>query len=62
VGNTTNTGAQPTLNTGGTLGLGGQVGVEGPGPSGQPESCAEAEMGHTYVGCDFWPTIVANPV
>lgn len=19
-------------------------------------------MGHTYVGCDFWPTITANPV
>ena len=26
------------------------------------QTCAEAAMIGSYVGCDFWPTIVANPV
>src|SRR5258706_12363033 len=29
---------------------------------GDPTTCAEASMFHTYVGCDYWPTVVANPV
>jgi len=29
---------------------------------GTPKTCDEAARGHTYVGCDFWPTVVANPV
>src|SRR5262245_4454822 len=62
-GATTSTGGQPVLQTGGsgTLELGGNTGVL-PDGNGNPETCADAEMGHTYVGCDFWPTIVANPV
>jgi hypothetical protein len=27
-----------------------------------PVTCAEAEANRTYVGCEFWPTITANPV
>jgi hypothetical protein len=27
-----------------------------------PTTCAEAEATHSYVGCDFWPTVTANPV
>jgi len=27
-----------------------------------PKTCGEAAMYKTYVGCDFWPTIVANGV
>jgi hypothetical protein len=27
-----------------------------------PTTCAEAADAHTYVGCEFWPTITANPV
>ena len=27
-----------------------------------PTSCAEAAESHTYVGCDFWPTVLPNVV
>jgi hypothetical protein len=27
-----------------------------------PTTCAEAASGHTYVGCDFWPTVTDNIV
>ena len=27
-----------------------------------PTTCAEAADGHTYVGCDFWPTVLDNIV
>ncbi|HVY45846.1 MAG TPA: IgGFc-binding protein [Minicystis sp.] len=27
-----------------------------------PTTCAEAAQGHTYLGCDFWPTVVDNSV
>jgi IgGFc binding protein len=27
---------------------------------GDPATCADAAMFHTYVGCDYWPTVVAN--
>jgi hypothetical protein len=27
-----------------------------------PTTCAEAAAGHTYVGCDFWPTVTDNIV
>ena len=27
-----------------------------------PTTCAEAESGHTYVGCDFWPVALPNVV
>jgi hypothetical protein len=55
-------GDQPVLNTGGNLALGGMPGTGAMGPVGEPLSCDEAALAHTYVGCDFWPTIVANPV
>jgi hypothetical protein len=31
-------------------------------PSDDPTTCAEAAMLRSYVGCDYWPTVVANPV
>jgi len=35
----------------------------GPGSDlSNPTTCAEAETAHTYVGCEFWPTVTANPV
>jgi hypothetical protein len=43
-------------NTGG-LGV-----TSGGAGSGQPETCADAIANATYVGCDFWPTVVYNPV
>src|SRR5262245_48114176 len=27
-----------------------------------PESCEEAAAAKSYVGCDYWPTVTANPV
>jgi hypothetical protein len=29
---------------------------------GDPATCDEAAMKHTYIGCDYWPTVVANAV
>jgi hypothetical protein len=43
---------------------GGSVGV-GAGDGGvteEPATCDEAANSHSYVGCEFWPTITANPV
>ncbi len=33
-----------------------------PATTGDPETCAQAAQAHTYVGCDYWPTVVANSV
>src|SRR5215472_15501484 len=32
------------------------------GSGGDPRTCAEAEAAHSYVGCDYWPTVVGNYV
>jgi IgGFc binding protein len=32
------------------------------GVGGDPKTCAQAAMYHTYIGCDFWPTVLANNV
>lgn len=29
---------------------------------GDPTTCAQAASAESYIGCDFWPTITANPV
>src|SRR5258706_9147800 len=26
-----------------------------------PQTCAEAGQAHSYIACDYWPTVVANP-
>jgi hypothetical protein len=37
------------------------AGEAGPRPSsGDPTTCAEAAQSHSYVGCDYWPTVTAN--
>ena len=49
---------------GGTGGLLGDATV-GDGPpttTSDPQTCDEAAQAHTYVGCDYWPTVVANTV
>jgi hypothetical protein len=43
-------GIDPTLDGGGT------------GILGDPQTCEEAAAVKAYVGCDFWPTVVANNV
>jgi len=30
--------------------------------TGDPTTCDQAAQAHTYVGCDYWPTVVANQV
>jgi hypothetical protein len=30
------------------------------GLTGDPTTCAEAESSHSYIGCDYWPTVTAN--
>ena len=57
-GATVGSGAQPALGVGGNLSLGGGAGTTPPNDN--PVSCEEAAQDHTYVGCDFWPTITAN--
>ncbi len=52
----------------GGLNLGGSGGIDidGGGATGgfvgDPTTCAEAQLAKTYIGCDFWPTTVANNV
>lgn len=33
-----------------------------PGRTGDPKTCAQAAAAASYVGCDYWPTVTANPV
>jgi hypothetical protein len=44
-----------------------EIGAEDAGVDGEvyvedPTTCAQAEWMHTYVGCDFWPTVLPNVV
>jgi IgGFc binding protein len=42
-------------------GIGGSSNPPGGGVA-DPTTCAEAAQGKTYVGCDFWPTVIPNNV
>ena len=59
-------GAGNTGGTGGTslvdAGDGSTGGSGGLPPQPDPTTCAEAATQKSYVGCDFWPTVLANPV
>ena len=50
--------------SGGTGGgaAGGTGGGGGSGGTGDPVTCADAAAQKSYVGCDYWPTVLANPV
>ena len=41
-------------------GVGGGIGSTGSGPA--EGTCEEAAASNSYVGCDYWPTVVANNV
>jgi hypothetical protein len=30
--------------------------------TGDPQTCAQAVQAHSYIGCDYWPTVVSNNV
>jgi IgGFc binding protein len=56
-------GINPTGGGGSTIGLGGSFVTTGDGGvTEEPQTCDEAANSHSYVGCEFWPTITANPV
>jgi len=63
-GGTTNTGGTGAISVGGSVNVGGAAGGGGTGGQfkGDPKTCAEAVLAKTYIGCDFWPTVVANNV
>ncbi|MRG95272.1 IgGFc-binding protein [Polyangium spumosum] len=44
------------------VGVGGAGGAGGGDPGVDPVTCEEAAAARTYIGCDFWPTVVANNV
>ncbi|MDC3954984.1 IgGFc-binding protein [Polyangium jinanense] len=44
------------------VGPGGSGGGGGGDPGVDPKTCEEAAAARTYIGCDFWPTVVANNV
>ncbi|MEO7327391.1 MAG: IgGFc-binding protein [Minicystis sp.] len=49
--------------SGGDIGLGGgDIGGGSSSSGGDPTTCADAASNKTYIGCDFWPTVVANNV
>jgi hypothetical protein len=41
--------------------VGDGAGGEG-GLTGDPTTCLEAQSSHSYIGCDYWPTVTANNV
>jgi len=41
---------------------GGDAGAGATGPAPDPKTCEEAKTTKSYVGCEFWPTVLANPV
>ncbi len=43
-------------------GLDGNFDVGGGGLGGDPRTCGEAASAKSYIGCDYWPTVVANNV
>lgn len=62
-GATSSIGDQPSLGLGGNgPSLGGSLSTGDVMADPNPETCEAAALGKTYVGCDFWPTITANPV
>ncbi|MDI1446486.1 IgGFc-binding protein [Polyangium sp. 6x1] len=44
------------------VGPGGAGGFGGGDPGADPTTCDQAAAARTYIGCDFWPTVVANNV
>ncbi|MDP9002856.1 MAG: IgGFc-binding protein [Myxococcota bacterium] len=50
--------------SGGEIGsLIGDASLDGaPGPIAEPLTCDQAARAHSYIGCDYWPTVVANNV
>ena len=55
----------PPLDTGGADAIVFDIAADAPldtAPPPDPKTCEEATLSKTYIGCDFWPTVVANTV
>jgi hypothetical protein len=48
-------------NSSGSFGDGGLPEAQ-PVTTGDPKTCAEATQSHSYIGCDYWPTVTTNIV
>jgi hypothetical protein len=59
-GNATGAGGNSSINTGGTTNI--STGGSSSSDTEEPQTCDDAASNKTYVGCDFWPTVVYNPV
>jgi hypothetical protein len=59
---TTNGSVGPGPGAGGAIIGSGAGGSSGNQSNEEPATCDQAAAARAYVGCDFWPTIVANPV
>jgi len=55
-------GAPGSGGTGIDLDAGPQDSGKGGHPAADPKTCEEAAETKSYVGCDFWPTVLTNPV
>jgi len=55
-------GPGPGSNGAGGFNPSGAGGGSGSGMGGDPVTCADAAAIKSYIGCDFWPTVVANNV
>jgi hypothetical protein len=40
----------------------GDASLTGTMPTLDPQTCAQAAQAHSYIGCDYWPTVLANTV
>src|SRR5580698_6785339 len=50
--------------TGSTTGVftASDAGMSGASMTLDPQTCAQAAQAHSYIGCDYWPTVLANTV
>ncbi len=62
-GTASSSGAGSGSGTGSSSGnLVGDGGEQEGGLTGDPTTCAAAASSHSYIGCDYWPTVTANNV
>ncbi|MGD0530582.1 MAG: IgGFc-binding protein [Polyangiaceae bacterium] len=60
-GSSSSSGASSSGTGSGGFGGDGEA-AEGGGQTADPTTCAEATSSHSYIGCDYWPTVTANVV
>jgi hypothetical protein len=62
-GSSTGDDTSSAVSGGGDFGSGGfNPGTGGGGPTGDIKTCEQAAQAKSYIGCDFWPTVVQNNV